>query len=72
MWPTSWLHNLCRGGGWGGSEVEAVRNGKSFFGRGAHNRAWISEWGTISEIAHKWGQWQSEVGNFFFLGKAFT
>ena len=46
--------------------MAAVRSGKpNFFGGHATKRGFKSG-ETISEIAHKWAQWQSEVGKLIF------
>ena len=67
-----WLHNPCRLGGPHHFKAGGrIRSGNTrkwkilFFGGDATKRGFESG-GTISEIAHKWAQWQSEVGKLIF------
>ena len=67
-----WLHNPYRlGGPHRFKAVGRIRSGGSqkrkilFFGGHTTKRGFQSG-GTISEIAHKWAQWQSEVGKLIF------
>ena len=67
-----WLHNPCRlGCPYGFRAGGRIRSGSSqkgeilFLGGHATKRGFQSG-GTISEIAHKWAQWQSEVGKLIF------
>ena len=63
-----WLHNPCRLGG-----TPPLQSGGQnqkweilFFG-GHATKHGFQTGRTISEIAHKWAQWQSEVGKLIFL-----
>ena len=46
--------------------MAAVTSGKFLFLGGHATKRGVQSGGTTSEIAHKWAQWQSEVGKLIF------